>query len=106
MDRRRMMMEDLMLKITIDFGEEVSSQTYIEYSGKQYRAGTFKCKKGETITCVCASSAPRAPVAILLDGVVKAEGIGSTSFEFAVISNLLITVTGERRTKMEITTIK
>ena len=102
MNRRRMMMGDSMLKITIDFGEEASSETYIEYSGKQYRVGTFKCKKGETITCVCASSAPRAPVAILLDGAVKAQGTGSTSFEFAVMSNLLITVTGGDNTKMEI----
>ena len=106
MDRRRMMMEDSMLKITIDFGEEVPSETYIEYLGKRYRGGTFKCKKGETITCVCVSFVPRAPVAILLDEVVKAEGRGSTSFEFAVMNNLLITVIGERRTKMEITTIK
>ena len=104
MDRRRMMMGGGgKCVVALSFSEDTASGTYVEYKGLQNRSGEFECKKNDVIKCVCVSAAPRAPVAILFDGTVKAQGIGSALWEHKVESNLVITATGS---KLEITTEK
>ncbi|MBQ5666876.1 MAG: hypothetical protein IIV40_01740 [Oscillospiraceae bacterium] len=103
MDRRRMMMASGGLSVTLDFSEDTAAETCVLHNGKEFRKGKFRCKAGETITCVCTATFSRVPVRIIVDGVQKKMSAGETRLEVVVLNNLYITADD---TDMRITTEK
>lgn len=78
------------LSVALDFSEDAAEETCVLYNGKEFRKGKFRCKAGETITCVCSATFSRIPVRIIVDGVSKKMSAGETRLEVVVLNNLRI----------------